>query len=46
MAWIFQNWPMILSVLWGVDQIMVSIFGKTTVLDGITSFLQSLGAGK
>lgn len=45
MTWITTNWPLILSALWALDQILVSLLGKSTVLDGITTVLKSLGAG-
>ena len=45
MAWLTQNWMLILSALWALDQVLVTIFGQSTVLDTVTSILKSLGAG-
>lgn len=44
-TWLQANWPVVLSALWGLDQVLVSIIGKSTLLDSITSILKSLGAG-
>lgn len=46
MTWITDNWALILGALWALDQILVSIFGATTLLNGVTNVLKSLGAGK
>lgn len=45
MATLMANWPLILSALWAIDQLLVSILGKSTLLDSITSVLKSLGGG-
>lgn len=45
MAWLQANWPLILSALWVLDQVLVSVFGKSTILDSVTSVLKALGAG-
>ncbi len=45
MAWLTQNWAMVLAALWTVDQLLVSLLGKSTLLDSITNILKGLGAG-
>ena len=45
MAWLTANWQLVLAALWAIDQVLVSILGKSTLLDGITNILKSLGAG-
>lgn len=46
MAQLLQYWPQILAALWAIDQLLVSILGKSTLLDSITDILKSLGGGK
>jgi hypothetical protein len=46
MAWITANWVSVLAALWAIDQLLVSLLGKSTVLDTVTSILKGLGAGK
>lgn len=45
MVWLQANWSTLLAALWGIDQILVSVFGASTVLDTIGNILKSLGAG-
>lgn len=45
MAWLTANWAVVLAALWSIDQILVSIFGASTLLDTIGNVLKSLGAG-
>lgn len=45
MTWLQTNWPVVLSALWAIDQVLVSVFGASTVLDTIGTLLKDLGAG-
>lgn len=45
MQWLVANWVQVLAALWALDQVLVSLLGKSTVLDSVTSVLKSLGAG-
>lgn len=44
-AWFTANWAVVLAALWTIDQLLVSLLGKSTLLDSITSILKGLGAG-
>lgn len=45
MQWVIDHWKEVLAGLWALDQLLVSLLGKSTLLDQVTALLKSLGAG-